>query len=190
MVARTQTTKQASTVPASLKRAETAAEDVIGYLEQGKGAKSRGEARLLSQLAHGKVATTLGKTGVSKNTIRVLQQRADRTAALSRGGASQLRVSLAANGVSQLMPSVYASYKDPVPAQVLKLDYLDREIQLRSQAGDRGSLRAAVKDLGSTWAKLRPQLVQAGGLKVVDRTTPTCALCTGTPTRQPSRKRR
>lgn len=27
-------------------------------------------------------------------------------------------------------------------------------------------MRAAVKDLGSTWAKVRPPLVKAGGLKV------------------------
>ena len=52
---------RASTVPASLKRAETAAEDVIGYLAKGKPAKSQAEARLLKELAHGKAATALHK---------------------------------------------------------------------------------------------------------------------------------
>src|SRR4051812_23335428 len=44
-----------STVPGTLKRAETAAEDVITYLEQGKPASSRAEAKLLTKLAHGQV---------------------------------------------------------------------------------------------------------------------------------------
>lgn len=159
-------TNRASTVPASLKRAETAAEDVIGYLAKGKPAKSQAEARLLKELAHGKAATTLHKGGVSQAEIRRLQARADRVAVLSLGGAPKLRVSLAANEVSQLMPALYARYQDPVPAAVLRLDYLDREIQLRSQAKQPDRLQAAVNDLGATWAQVRPALVKAGVVKV------------------------
>lgn len=157
---------RASTVPASLKRAETAAEDVIGYLEKGKPAKSRAEARLLKELVQGKAAGALRNAGVSRTKIKALQSRADRVEALSRGRASDLRVSLAANSVSQLMPGLYARYHDPVPAAVLRLDYLDREIQLRSQSKRPANVRAAVKDLGSTWARVRPPLVKAGGVKV------------------------
>jgi len=156
----------ASTVPASLKRAETAAEDVIGYLDKGKPAQSQAEARLLKELAHGKAAAALGKAGVAPAKIKALQSRADRVADLSQGNGSKLRVSLAANSVSQLMPALYSRYQDPVPAAGLRLDYLDREIQLRSQASQPGEVRAAVKNLGSTWAKVRPSLVQAGGVKV------------------------
>lgn len=155
-----------SNVPTSLKRAETAAEDVIGFLEKGKPAKSRAEAKLLKQLAHGKVSRELRAAGVPDRKVRALQVRADRLAALSRSGAPKLSLSLAANHVSQLMPGLYARYHDPVPAAVLKLDYLDREIQLRSMAGQQPRVTAAVKDLGASWSKLRPQLVKAGGVKV------------------------
>lgn len=155
-----------STVPKSLMRAETAAEDVIGFREQGKPAKSKAEARILRDLAHGKAADDLRRAGVSESQIAAFQHRADRTARLSLGGASTLRVSLAANSVSQLMPGFYARYQDPVPPTVLKLDYLDRQVQLDARGGHRAKLRATVRQLDATWQQLRPQLVQAGGVNV------------------------
>lgn len=157
---------KASTVPASVKRAETAAEDVTGYLEKGMPAKSRAEAQLLRQLAHGRAAADMRTGGVPSSTIKAFQQRADRVAKLSAGNAPQLRVSLAANHVSQLMPAVYGRYTDPVPPAVLRLDYLDREIQLRSQAGQLDRQRAATAALAHTWKQVRPQLIAAGGSKV------------------------
>ncbi|MEA2467293.1 MAG: hypothetical protein QOJ57_1419 [Thermoleophilaceae bacterium] len=157
---------KASTVPASVKRAETAAEDVISNLEKGLPAKSKAEAQLLRSLAHGRAAADLRSSGVPALKVGVLQQRADRVAQLSAAGAPALDVSLAANDVSRMMPSLYAHYTDPVPPAVLKLDYLEREIQLQSQATQPARERAAVNSLRATWAKVRPWLVQAGGAKV------------------------
>lgn len=155
-----------STVPKSLMRVETAAEDVIGFLEKGQPAKSKREARIMRQIAHGTAADALRKAGVGRKTIATLQQRADRTARLSASGAPALQVSLAANSVSQMMPGLYARYHDPVPPAVLKLDYLNREIQLRAQAGQTAKVKAAVGELSRTWQQLRPQLVKAGGAKL------------------------
>lgn len=155
-----------STVPKPLTRAETAAEDVIGFLEKGQPAKSKAEAGILRKLAHGPAADALRRAGVSHRQIAAFQKRADRTAQLSLGGASALRVSQAANSVSQLMPAFYARYQDPVPATVLKLDYLDRQVQLDAQAGNRAKLKRTVRQLEVTWQQLRPQLVAAGGQKV------------------------
>ena len=47
--------------------------------------------------------------------------------------------------------------------RVLTLDYLDREAELRSVAGQREPARAAVKKLGVTWRLVRPRVVAAGG---------------------------
>lgn len=153
-------------MPTPLTRAETAAEDVIGFLENGKPAKSKAEARILRDLAHGGTADALRRAGVSDASIKAFQARADRTARLSLTGAPAVQVGLAANSVSRLMPGFYARYHDPVPATVLKLDYLDREIQLRSQAGQPAKVRQAVAELASTWRQLRPRLVAAGGVQV------------------------
>jgi hypothetical protein len=155
-----------STVPNALMRAESAAEDVIGFLKKGQPAKSHAEARILRDLAHGKAADALLQAGVRPTSIRTFQQRADRTARLSFAGAAALRVSLAANGVSRLMPAFYAHYHDRVPAAVLRLDYLDREVQLRSQAGQPARVDQAVRQLAASWQQLRPQLVAVGGTQV------------------------
>lgn len=155
-----------STVPKALTRAETAAEDVIGYLEKGKPAKSKAEARVLHDLAHGRAADALRQAGVPRARVNELQRRADRTVRLSLRGAPVVQVSGAANAVSQLMPGFYARYQDPVPAAVLKLDYLDRQVQLDSQQGRTAKLRSTVRQLDVTWQRLRPQVVKAGGTRV------------------------
>jgi hypothetical protein len=156
----------ASTVPASVVRAETAAEDVIGFLEKGQPSKSKMEARILGRLAHGGAADALRQSGVSGGKIAAFQRRADRTARLSLRGAADMRVSQAANSVSRLMPAFYSRYHDPVPSAVLKLDYLDRQVQLDAQSGNRARLRQTVGRLEATWQQLRPKLVRAGGAAV------------------------
>jgi hypothetical protein len=155
-----------STVPAPLTRAETAAEDVIGFLEKGQPAKSKSEARILRDLAHGEAGDALHRAGVPEAQIKAFQRRADHTARLSLSGAAAQQVSQAANSVSQLMPSFYARYHDPVPATVLRLDYLERQAQLDSQAGQPAKLGHTVSQLATTWQQLRPQLVTAGGAEV------------------------
>ena len=155
-----------STVPKPLTRAETAAEDVIGFLEKGQPAKAKSEARILRDLAHGKAGDALHRAGVPRAQIKAFQRRADHTARLSLSGAAAHAVSQAANSVSQLMPSFYARYHDPMPATVLKLDYLERQAQLDSQAGQPAKLRDTVRQLDATWQQLRPQLVTAGGATV------------------------
>jgi hypothetical protein len=74
-----------------------------------------------------------------------------------------VRVALAANAVSGLMPQLYAHFHDRVPPSVLMLDYLDREAQLRSLVLERAQVNVAVKRLASTWPPLRPKVVAAGG---------------------------
>jgi hypothetical protein len=83
--------------------------------------------------------------------------------------AGLLRISLAANRVSGLMPALYDRYADPVPPSVLELDYLDREAQLRSLAGDRAAVATAAGALATTWTGLRPRVVGAGGARVAAR---------------------
>ena len=158
-----------STVPQSLTRAETAAEDVIGFLEKGQLAKSHAEARILHRLAHGPAAAALRQNGVTVALIGEFQRRADKATRLSLANAPALEVSQAANDVSQLMPGFYARFKDPVPSKVLTLDYLDRQVQLDVWAHDKARLADTVRQLDATWQTVRPLLVNAGGVAVAKR---------------------
>jgi hypothetical protein len=159
----TQAKKQA--VPASLGTVESGAEDTIDFARGRDRPAVVRTSRELRAAAKGAAAADLRAADVPQDRIAELQDRARLVAALAPR-ADLLRVSLAANQVSALMPEFYARYADPVPPEVLKLDYLDREAQLRSLAGDRRTVRVAVSDLSSTWAKLRAQVIDAGGEKV------------------------
>jgi hypothetical protein len=136
---------------------------VIGFLDKGQPARSQQEARQLRTLARGRAVAQLRRVGVPDAQIKAFQRRADRVARLSAGRAPALKVLLPANRVSELMPTFYAGSHDPVPASVLKLDYLDRAVQLYSQAGQTSRAHQAVRDLCSTWTTLHPKVIRAGG---------------------------
>jgi hypothetical protein len=155
-------------VPASLGDVESSAEDIVDFARQEERAKVVAAARELRRAAEGSAAAALTKGGAAPSRIAELQQRARLVETLAPR-AALLRVALAANQVSGLMPELYARYSDRVPPAVLKLDYLDREAQLRSLAGDRAAVTAAASALSSTWRGLRPAVLDAGGDAVATR---------------------
>jgi hypothetical protein len=161
----TATTEKKQPVPRSLGQAESGAEDTIDFAQSGNRSRVVATARKLRRVAEGPAARDLRRAHVPEGPIAELRDRARLVQALA-AGAALLRVSLAANQVSALMPQFYAHYADPVPPDVLKLDYLDREAELRSKARDRSTVGAAVDELSSTWAKLQPEVRSAGGDKV------------------------
>ena len=149
-------------VPSSLGEVESSAEDIVDFARSEERSKVVAAGRELRQMAEGEAAAALREAGVAEARITSLRNRAKRVDELARDGAF-LDISLAANQVSALMPELYSQYSDPVPPDVLKLDYLDREAQLRSLAGERGEVIEAVAGLLSTWATLRPHVIDAGG---------------------------
>jgi hypothetical protein len=158
----------AGDVPASLGRVESGAEDAIDLARAGDRAEVVKTVRAMRRAAEGAAATDLRAAAVPESQIEALRDRARLLAGLAPR-AGLVRVSLAANGISALMPELYARYEDPVPPDVLKLDYLDREAQLRSLAGDRASVPKAAQELSTTWTELRPQVLDAKGKRVAAR---------------------
>jgi hypothetical protein len=160
----------AAVVPSSLGEVESGAEDTIDFAHQAERAKVVVTARRLRRTAEGPAAADLRQAGVPGERISALRDRARLLQKLAPRG-DLARVSLAANQISALMPEFYARYKDPVPPDVLKLDYLDREAQLRSLADDQGSVLPAVNEISSTWTTLRRRVIEAGGRRVATRYT-------------------
>ena len=153
---------QAAPVPSSLKAVESSAEDLVDFALSGDRRETAATAAKLTALAKGPAAATLRRSGVASAKIVELELTANRVARLAPHG-SFVRVALAANAVSGLMPGLYAHFQDRVPPSVLALDYFDREAQLRSLARERKQVGVAVKRLASTWVRLRPKVVLAGG---------------------------
>jgi hypothetical protein len=151
-------------VPASLKEAESSAEDLVDLALSMDRAQSVEVAGSLKAAANGPAAVALRRAGVRPVLIAELRRRANRLARVARNG-SFLDIALAANAVSELMADLYGRFHDRVPATVLKLDYLDREAHLRSLARHPKRVARAVKELGPTWARVRPKVIAAGGAK-------------------------
>jgi hypothetical protein len=151
-----------SPVPGKLASTKSGAEDIIASALSGdRGAVVAG-ASTLADASNGATAGVLSRAGVPDTTVAELEKRTTRLARLARDG-SFVEVALAANAVSQLMPSLFRRFHDRVPAEILALDYLDREAQFRSLAGQTTAVAAAVTGLARTWTRVRPKVVAAGG---------------------------
>jgi hypothetical protein len=152
-------------IPASLRTAESASEDIIDLALQHDRAGVVARAKALKAVADGPAAAALRTSGAPAAEIVEFQRRAAAVARVA-ADAPLLAVALASNAAFELVPAFFARYDDPVPATVLKLDYLDFAAKLRSLQGDGRGLEAAVRSLERTWGQLRPHVVAAGGEKV------------------------
>jgi len=157
-------------VPASLGRVESGAEDTIDLAHAGYRARVISASRALAKTAGTRAAADLRKVRVPDAAIAALAGRARLLRSIAPRG-EFARVSLAANAISALMPGFYARYRDSVPPAVLLLDYLDREAELRSLAGDPAAVPGVVGRLSVTWAALRPRVIDVGGRRVAARFT-------------------
>lgn len=151
-----------STIPNSLRTVEGGAEDTVDFALAGDRAKATAAANSLNKAAQGQAATDLAAAGVPAQQIRELQERAAGVAGLAPGG-NPVDVALAANRTFELVPGFLARFSDPVPAEVIQLDYLDFEVKVQSIAGNREAAAKAAAALKRLWSKMSPRVVASGG---------------------------
>lgn len=156
-----------STIPASVRVVESGAEDTIDFVLGGDRAQAVEAVKELDAAVHGEAADDLAKAGIPTEKIDQLRTRADNLAAIAEDG-QPVEVALAANRVLSLVPDFFAAYDDPVPADVLRLDYLDFELKLEALAHDRKKAAAAAGSLQQTWDGVRGEIVEAGGKSQAD----------------------
>ena len=156
-------------IPQSLRVVESGAENTTDLILAGERAQAVKSANALNDAAQGDAAKDLADADVPAAQIDELKARA---AEVKRIVASDtpIRVALAANRAFELVPDFLAAYSDRVPAQVTRLDYLDREAMLRARAGDRGRVADAVSGLRIAWKELRKKVrrVRPGGTAAKD----------------------
>ena len=151
-------------VPASLRSAESAAEDLIDEALAGGRSQVVANANELATVASGSLRSALREAGVAPAEISDFQRRAVEVERLAPA-APLIEVALASNHAFELLPDFFARFKVEVPVDVTKLDYLDFEAKLESKAGDVAKLGGAVRGLGGVWSRLRPKVIRAGGAK-------------------------
>jgi hypothetical protein len=152
-------------VPASLTALESNAEDIVDVALAHDRARVIAMAGALKASAGSATGRVLLGAGAVPADIAALRTRAALVARISRA-APYTSVALAANAVSELVVALYAHFADPVPVAVRRLDYLDREAQLRSLAGQRKAVAPIVARLAKTWAPLRPAVIDHHGQAV------------------------
>jgi hypothetical protein len=143
-------------VPRSLSKAESAAEDTIDLILAGKRDEAVRSAGNLDKLAQGDLEKDLGGTA-SKEELGEFQARAAEVARLAPEG-EPIAVALAANRAFELVARFFGRYQTEVPGRVMFLDYLDFEAKLRALAHELDPVRATVGQLAKTWSELVPSL--------------------------------
>jgi len=139
-------------IPRSLSRAESAAEDSIDLILADKRDKAIRSAATLDQLAQRDLAKDLEGVA-SKEELGELQARAAELARIAPSG-EPIAVALAANHAFELIAQLFGKFHSDVPGTVLVLDYLDFEAKLRALAHDIDPVRATVTRLATTWSEL------------------------------------
>ncbi len=149
-------------VPEVVIDVESSAEDLVDVaLARDRKATIRTAGELRAR-ANGPAAAALSASGVPAGDVAELRFRAVRAAQIAQHGRF-VDVALAANAVSQLMPSLYSRFRSRVPSSIFALDYLDREVHLRSLARQQAKVAAAIVGLERTWRRVRPKVRAAGG---------------------------
>jgi hypothetical protein len=151
-----------ASVPESLDATESDAEDIVDLALAKSLTDLREKAANLKADAN-EAADALGEEDAPEAELAQLRERASHVEELATGGGEPLEIALAANAVSALMPALFGLFETDIPPEVLKLDYLDREAQLRALAQESDQVSAAVAELEQTWNGLRPEVVSAGG---------------------------
>jgi hypothetical protein len=150
-------------VPASLGATESDAEGVVELALLADRAGMRTKAAKLKADADDAASGPLADVDVGAEELRQLRERAARVDELAREDGMTLEVALAANAVSALMPRLFAHFEVTVPPEVLELDYLEREVELRSRIHEDQAVSMTITQLRRTWQQLRPQVIDAGG---------------------------
>ena len=152
-------------MPPGLSALESSAEDIVDVALAHDRTRVLSLTATLRAHAGTSTATVLLNAGARPAEIAALRNRAALVARSSHS-APFVSVALAANAVSDVVAGLYGRFADPVPVAVRRLDYLDREAQLRSLAGQRKAVPPIVDRLAATWASVRPAVAAHGGQTV------------------------
>jgi hypothetical protein len=140
-------------VPKSLSRAESAAEDTIDLILAGKRDQAVKSAGNLDMLAQRDLPDDLEGVA-SKEELGELQARAAELAKIAPTG-EPVTVALAANHAFEVIAGLFGKYPSAVPGSVLVLDHLEFEAKLRALAHEPDQVRAVVARVATTWGEVK-----------------------------------
>jgi hypothetical protein len=151
--------------PLALSEVDDSARYLFEYARDAKWMQANGQLDTL-QRAVGDLPIGLRPADVAaalRNRIRELPDDVSRH--------ERIRTMEAANAITESVIGLSAAFQSPVPAQVPRLAYLGRQIEVGIAAGRKAAIARAVAEIRQTWDELRPELEGRGHRADVRRMT-------------------
>ena len=159
------TTDEAGAVPESLQAIEEGAEDIMDYVPGGNWDKVNADVQAMND-AWQEYQAEAGDVEISQELsdamISALGQL--QTASQAKDAASTLQTS---NDVSAAVFDLFALYDPQIPADIGRLDVLERQVILDVAAQDYEAAMATFNSMSTIWEKVKPTVMEHNGEDVI-----------------------
>jgi hypothetical protein len=159
-------TSMLSTVPNSLKTIEAAAEDIIDLAPSGNWDKINTDVTGIAN-AWKSYQPQAGKDGVSQKIQAAMTSAIERlqTASTAQDAAETMQGS---NDVSAAVVEMFALYNPKVPADIGRLDVLERQVILDVAAKDYSAAMENLDKTKAVWEEVKPLVLEHNGKDVAE----------------------
>lgn len=164
---KTVSTPGAGTVPNSLVTIEAAAEDIIDFAPSGNWDKI-GQDVTDIESAWKSYEPQAGKDGASQKIQDAMKSALSEleTASASQDASATMQVS---NDVSAAVVELFALYNPNIPADIGRLDVLERQVILDVAAGDYAAAQTSLSRTKSVWEQVKPSVLGHNGKEVASQ---------------------
>ena len=155
------TSRNSGVVPNSLQTIEAAAEDIIDFAPSGNWDKISTDVIDIAD-AWKTYQPQAGKDGASQElqdamTSALIQLQ---TASAAKDSAATMQAS---NDVSAAVVEMFALYDPKIPAEIGRLDVLERQVILDVAANDYPAAMKSLTNTKSVWEKVKPSVLEHNG---------------------------
>ncbi len=155
---RTADSAQAVGVPTAVADVGTHGEDLYDQVKAGNWSKAR---VIMDSLDQSAAALSTGDRAQLAAVLDTLHR-----AVAARQGAAAI---VAANRVTFVGAKLTEAYHPKMPADIVRLDYYGRELEIWAARGNTARLAATATDIRKTWDAIRPQELSHGGAAAAAR---------------------
>ena len=161
-----QPAKTPGTVPNSLEIIEAAAEDIIDYAPSGGWDQIGKDVADIAD-AWKSYQPQAGKDGASQEIQEAMMTAIEKlqTASEVKDAAATMQGS---NDVSAAVVEMFALYNPNIPADIGRLDVLERQLILDVAAHDYSAAEISLAQTKSTWEKVKPTVLEHNGRDVAE----------------------
>ena len=152
-------------VPEPLQAMEEAAEDIIDYAPIGNWDKIRTDVTAMVD-AWQEYEAQAGSDGASQELQDAMTAALEQLqiASQAKNAAATMQAS---NDVSAAVIELFALYSPQIPADIGRLDVLERQVILDVAALDYEAATATFNTIKSTWEKVKPTVMEHNGADVI-----------------------